>query len=78
MVIWDVKSIYQIWVVDEELLDATGQEIDIAKAFLRQDLGDGCAPPLIVVENDDDLIIEIFEPQKCAEVVLPIQPSVRE
>lgn len=78
VVVWYVVSLDQLWVVNEELLDATSQQVDVVEAFLGEHLGRCSAMALVVGEHNYNFVFQILKPTQGLEVVVPVDPAVRE
>jgi len=78
IIVWYFIAVDQLGIVDEELLDASRQKVDVAEAFLGEHLGGCSAMPLVIHECYDDLVVQVLKSTKGLEVVVSVDPSMRE
>lgn len=77
-VVGNVIALDELRVVNEELLDATGKQVDVAEAFLGEDLGNIRAVTLVVGKHDNHLVVEVLEATEGLEVIVSVDPAMRE
>ena len=77
-VLRDVVPVHEVGVLDVELLDSPCQQVDVTETLLGQDLSHLGPSPLALHEDDDDLVIQVLEPLQGAEVIVAVNPGVRE
>jgi len=68
----------QLRIVYEELLNASCQQVNIIEAFFCEDPCYGRPVPLVVVHHDNHLMVKVFEAAECLEMVVSIDPAMRE
>lgn len=67
----------QLGVVDEELLDAAGEQVDIVKSLVRKHLTNLRSMPLIIRSNNYDLVLKILKSAQGLKVIISVYPAMR-
>ena len=78
LIVGDVVTLDELRIIKIERLNTTRQKVHVIEALLGEYFSCLRSMPLIVSEHYDDLVFEVLEAQEGTEMILTIDPAVRE
>jgi hypothetical protein len=78
VVLWNLVAVDQVRIVNEKLLDATSEQVDVPEPFLGEDLGHLSSMTLVIIKDYYHFVVKVLEAEQGPKVVLAIHPPMGE